>query len=96
MQTDSNYRRPFSVIRLLGGMLLGLVIGLACIAVDFVIGSATMRRPFLLPVANAIVLIVAATFAIKRVHDGGWGRGLLISLSLVFILNAICGIILIR
>jgi len=96
VQTDSNYQRPFSVVRLLGGMLLGIIVGLACIAVDFVIAPAAMRHPFLFPVANAIVLIVAATFAIKRVHDGGLGRGLLISLSLIFILNAICGVNLIR
>ncbi len=88
--------RPFSVGRLILGSILGVFVGLGCLLASLMVTPVIGRYFLLIPALNALLLAGAAVFAITLAHDKGLARGMLISLSLVFLLNAICGVSMIR
>jgi hypothetical protein len=45
-----------------------------------------------MPLLNAIMLILATLSAFSKYEESGIARGMVIALSLVFLVNAICGI----
>jgi hypothetical protein len=86
--------RPFSVGQLIKGFFAGLLIGAACLALDLLLGlvlGGTHFR-FLGSVVIAFLLIGIAAVAVKRSRDSGFLRGMLISISLAFIVCTICGV----
>ena len=84
----------FSTAQLIRGLFAGLGIGLACLALDFFLGLvlADTHFMFLGSVVIAVALIGIALLAAKRSRDRGFLRGLLIAISLAFIVCTICGV----
>ncbi len=89
--------RLFSVFRLIFGLFLGLVVGLGCFLLSLTIIPIVGRNDFLIPMLNAAMLAGAAFLAFRHdTQDRSLARGMLISLSLIFIFNVMCGVSMIR
>jgi 4-amino-4-deoxy-L-arabinose transferase-like glycosyltransferase len=75
------------------GFLLGLVLGGVCFVIAVVVGmNLGPRHNWVFPLLNAIALILVSLHAVRKYHESGFARGTVIALSLVFLVNAICGI----
>lgn len=75
------------------GFLLGLILSAVCFVIAVVAGiSLRSRHNWVFPLLNAILLILASTAALNKYNESGIARGTVIALSLVFLVNAICGI----
>jgi FtsH-binding integral membrane protein len=86
--------RPFSAAQLIKGLLVGVLIGAVCLALDFFLGLvlSSTHVMFLGSIASAAVLIGIGLIAVKRSRDNGFLRGMLIALALAFIICTICGV----
>jgi hypothetical protein len=86
--------QEFSVGQLIKGIFAGLLIGLACLVLDFLMGFVLYSTHYLLlgTILTAGLLIGISLFAVKHTQDRGFLRGLLISLSLAFIACTLCGV----
>jgi len=81
------------------GFLIGLGIGVGCFVMTLVLAMNIPGMggwPF--PVLNGAALMVAGYFAARNFNESGMARarGVVIALSLVFLLNGICGVSLAR
>jgi heme/copper-type cytochrome/quinol oxidase subunit 4 len=75
------------------GFLLGLILSALCFVIAVVVGmSLGARRNWVFPLVNAVALILVSLYAVSKYHESGIARGTVIALSLVFLVNAICGI----
>jgi hypothetical protein len=45
------------------------------------------------PLLNAVMLVLVSLFALRKYKESGLARGTVIALCLVFLVNAICGIV---
>jgi hypothetical protein len=74
------------------GFVLGLVLGAGCFVIAAVVGlSLGSRHNWMFPLLNAIALVLVCLYALRKYHESGIARGTVIALSLVFLVNAICG-----
>ena len=79
------------------GFGLGLIGGILCFAITVVVGMTFQsKHGWVFPLLNAIALILAGIIALRNYNESGVARGAVIALSLVFLLNAICGIAFMR
>jgi hypothetical protein len=75
------------------GFLLGLILSAGCFVIAVVVGmSLGSRHNWVFPLLNAIALILVSLYAVSKYHESGIARGTVIAFSLVFLINAICGI----
>ena len=75
------------------GFFLGLILGAICFVIAIVVGTNLgSRHNWVFPLLNAIALILVSLYAMSKYRESGIARGTVIALSLVFLLNAICGI----
>jgi hypothetical protein len=90
MQDDSVH----STQKVALGFLLGLIVSAVCFVITVSVGLGTLRsrHDWVFPLLNAILLILASLAALNKYNESGIARGVVIALSLVFLVNAICGI----
>lgn len=84
-----------STDRVVLGFILGLLLSAACFVITVLIGLQLFPRQDqwgVFPLLNAIVLVLASLYALRKYNESGVARGTVIALSLVFLVNAICGI----
>jgi hypothetical protein len=75
------------------GFLWGLILGAVCFVISVVVGmNLGPRHNWVFPLLNAIALVLASLLALRKYNESGIARGTVIALSLVFLVNAICGI----
>jgi hypothetical protein len=74
------------------GFLLGLILSAVCFVITVSVGLTLRSRHWVFPLLNAILLILASIAALSKYNESGIARGTVIALSLVFLVNAICGI----
>jgi len=75
------------------GFLLGLILSAVCFVITVGVGlTLRSRHNWVFPLLNAILLILASITALNKYNESGIARGTVIALSLVFLVNAICGI----
>ena len=75
------------------GFILGLALSAACFVIAVFVGvTLRSRHSWVFPLLNAIALILVSLYAIREYKESGIARGTVIALSLVFLVNAICGI----
>ena len=85
--------RQQSALKVALGFGLGLIGGALCFAITVVVGlTFQSRHGWVFPLLNAIALMLAGIIALRNYNESGVARGAVIALSLVFLLNAICGI----
>lgn len=75
------------------GFVLGLITSAVCFAIAVSVGLALRsRHNWVFPLLNATALTLASLFALSKYNESSVARGAVIALSLVFLVNAICGI----
>jgi hypothetical protein len=73
--------------------LLGLILSAACFMIAVSVGLALKsRHNWVFPLLNAIALMLVSLYALSKYKESGIARGTVLALSLVFLVNAICGI----
>jgi len=73
--------------------LFGLILSGICFVIAVVVGMTLgSRHSWVFPLLNAIALILVSLYALSKYNESGIARGTVIALSLVFLVNAICGI----
>ncbi len=78
----------------LGGLLLGIVIPVAVLSMVIkALARVAPKASFAVAeVLNLSVLFLIGYRAYRNMHDSPAARGLLIGISIAFLLNAICGV----
>jgi heme/copper-type cytochrome/quinol oxidase subunit 4 len=75
------------------GFVLGLFLSALCFVIAVNIGmNLRHQHNWVFPLLNAIALVLASLLALREYNESGIARGTVIALSLVFLVNAICGI----
>jgi hypothetical protein len=75
------------------GFLLGLILSAFCFVIAVGVGLALRSRgAWVFPLLNGVALVLVSLFALSKYNESGIARGTVIALSLVFLVNAICGI----
>jgi hypothetical protein len=75
------------------GFFLGLILGAVCFVIAVVVGmNLGSRHNWVFPLLNAIALVLASLLALRKYNESGISRGMVIALSIVFLINAIGGI----
>lgn len=76
------------------GFILGLIISALCFVIAVYVGLALgTRHNWVFPLLNAVALVLVSLFALRKYKESGIARGTVIALCLVFLVNAICGVV---
>ena len=86
-----------STLQVILGFLLGVVLSLVWLFVIITLGmTMNFRQQWLFPVLNAVGLIVAGIVALRKMRESSYALGVVIALSLAFILDTACGVLYLR
>ena len=72
------------------GFLLGIVASLVCLFLAIFFGVNLQVHDWVLPMIDAIALILVGIFAVRRARESSLALGMVISLSLALLLDAAC------
>jgi type III secretory pathway component EscS len=90
-------KTPRSTREVILGFLLGVLASLVGLIVCIFLGMTLgLSRDWLFPVINGLGLVVVGVFALRRVRESSLALGVLIAISLTFLLNAACGVVMFR
>jgi hypothetical protein len=85
--TEINTRSPLQVAL---GFLLGIPVCVGSLfASIFFVAVFRLPQPWMFPVLNAILLIASGTVALRKIHRSSYPEGVLIAVSVAFLLNVI-------
>ncbi|MGA2746013.1 MAG: hypothetical protein ABSE44_15050 [Candidatus Sulfotelmatobacter sp.] len=86
-------KTPRSTLEVVLGCLLGVLISLGCLFFSIFLGmNLGQGHRWLFPVLNAAALAVAGIVALRQMRDSSYALGVVIALSLAFLLNTACGV----
>ena len=88
--------KSFSVLKVMLGFALGLLLSLGFFFAALFVGPAAGRKMWMVPVLNGIALATACIVSLRSSDESGLARGALLAFSVVFCLNAICGVSFLR
>jgi hypothetical protein len=75
------------------GLLLGVLISLGCLFLSIFLGmTISPSHGWLFPLLNAVGLAVAAIVALRQMRESSYALGIVIALSLAFLLNTACAV----
>lgn len=74
------------------GFLLGVLASLLCLTFCILWGSTFGGPNRLFPVINGLALLGVGIIALRKVRESSYALGVLIAVSLVFLLNAAGGV----
>jgi hypothetical protein len=81
---------PRSTLQVALGFLLGILACLGCFFVSILLGAALgLRDPWMFLLLNAIELVAVGVVILRRVHGSSYPEGVLIAVSLAFLLNVV-------
>ena len=93
-QPDRTHR---STVQVLLGFLLGVAFSLGFLIFAIFLGMTFgSRHAWLLPVLNGVGLMVAGIIALRHLRESSYALGMVIALSLAFVLNTACGVLFVR
>ncbi len=79
---------PRSTLRVALGFLLGILVCVGCLFFSILLGAVLgVRHTWMFPVLNAIALFAAGVVALRSVNKSSYPEGVLIAISVVFIIN---------
>jgi hypothetical protein len=87
---------PRSTVQVILGFLLGILASLGCLFFCIVLGMSLGGPSWLFPVINGLALVAVGIVALRNVPESSYYVGVLIAVSLVFLLNAGCGVAFLR
>jgi hypothetical protein len=86
-----------STLEVILGFLLGVVLSLGCLFFTIFLGlTINPRHDWLFPLFNAVELFAAGIVAFRQMRDSSYALGVVIALSLAFLLNTACGLVYLR
>jgi hypothetical protein len=72
------------------GFLLGILVCLGCSFASILLGALLrLRDPWMFTLLNAIALVAVGVVMMRRVHGSSYPEGVLIAVSLAFLLNVV-------
>jgi type III secretory pathway component EscR len=84
---------PRSTTQVILGFLLGVVLSLACLFFSILLGNALgVRQTWMYPALTGVALVASGIVAARMYRESSYALGVLIAVSLGFLLNAICGV----
>jgi hypothetical protein len=84
---------PRTTIQVILGVLFGILISLGCLFLTIFLGmTISPRRTWLFPLLNAAGLALAGIVAFRLRKESSYALGIVIALSLAFLLNTACGV----
>jgi uncharacterized membrane protein YccC len=89
-ETQPEGNRP-STGEVILGFLLGILASLLCLFFCVFLGSTLGGRPWTFPVINGLALVGVGIMALRKVRESSYALGVVIAVSLMFLLNAACG-----
>ena len=79
-----------SILRVALGFLLGVLVCVGCLFFSILLGAALgVRRLWMFPALNAIALVACGVFALRNLNKSSYPEGVLITISVAFILNVV-------
>jgi hypothetical protein len=89
------------VIKLIGGLFLGVVAGILIPVVVFMMvasggGSGGVARLWVAEILDLGILAVIGYLTYREIAHSMLARGFMIGISIAFLMNAICGFVLLR
>jgi|HubBroStandDraft_4_1064222.scaffolds.fasta_scaffold52343_3 hypothetical protein len=90
-------KTPRSTVEVILGCLLGVLISLGCLFFAIFLGTNLGQgHSWMFPLLNAAALAVAGIIALRQMRESSYALGIVIALSLAFVLNTACGVVLLR
>ena len=87
-EEPENNRRSIPQVAM--GFLLGILVCLGCLFFSILLGSVLgLRQVWMFPLLNGIALVAAGTVALRRVSQSSYPEGVLIAVSVAFLLNVL-------
>jgi hypothetical protein len=84
---------PRSTLEVVLGFLLGVLVSLGCLFLSIFLGmTISPSHGWLFPLLNAVGLAVAAIVALRQMRESSYALGIVIALSLAFLLNTACAV----
>ena len=81
---------PRSILQVTLGSLLGILVCVGCLVLSTLLGAALgLRDSWMFPGLNAIALVASGLVALRKVNNSSYPEGVLIAVSVAFILNAL-------
>jgi hypothetical protein len=81
-------KTPRSTLEVVLGFLLGVLISLGCLFLSIFLGlTISPGHSWLFPLLNAVGLVVAGIIALRQMRVSSYALGIVIALSLAFLLN---------
>ena len=82
--------KPRSTLRAVLGFLLGTLVCISCLFFSILLGGALgLRHAWMFPTLNAIALVASGMLALRKAHKSSYSEGVLIAVSVAFILNVL-------
>jgi len=79
-----------STLQVAMGFLLGILVCVSCWFLSFLLGAALgLRHAWMFPVLNAAALAASGVVALRNVSKSSYPEGVLIAVSVAFILNVL-------
>ncbi len=92
---ETPHNNPRSTLQVFLGFLLGVLIDLACFFLSIMLGFAvTLHQAWMYAALNAVGLAGASIVALRHFRKSSYAQGVVIALSLGFLLDAACGVFL--
>jgi len=86
-------KTPRSTLEVVLGFLLGVLISLGCLFFSISLGmTISPSHSWLFPLLNAVGLAVAGIIALRQMRESSYALGIVIALSLSFLLNTGCAV----
>jgi len=91
-----------SALRMVGGIFVGLIAGVVIPIAVFskvmpaLASVAPTAGVWVATILNLVLLFVVGYVAYRNMHESAGARGILIGFSIAFLLNAICGVEILR
>ncbi len=84
-------------MQLILGVLFGVLISMGCLFLTIFLGmTISPSRTWLFPLLNAAGLAFAGIVAFRQRKESSYALGMVIALSLAFLLNTACGVVYFR
>ena len=89
--------KPRSNLQVFLGFLLGVVASLGCLFLTiFLAATLEGKSAWVFPAFNAVGLILLGVVALRQVKESSYAVGVVIALALALLLDAACGIAILR
>lgn len=89
--------RVISGVSIFVGFLVGLLVGGVCMALAIWLGEMmSPRSGWIFPLMDGALIVLSGIVALLYYRNSGIARGVVLALGVIFLLNGVCGLALMR